>query len=80
MKKRPAALGATIVASVAPAGTAYTDETHSNPHNAPRASLVQTGQIDDPLEDALEHATVYGTTCVIGCGGPGVPGALGARS
>ncbi|MFJ4839244.1 hypothetical protein [Streptomyces sp. NPDC088746] len=46
------------------AGAAYADETHTHSHNAPRVGLIQTGQIDDPLEDVLEHAAVLGTTYV----------------
>ncbi|MEK8146442.1 hypothetical protein NKH18_49680 [Streptomyces sp. M10(2022)] len=47
-----------------PSGSALADETHTDSHNAPRVSLVQVGQVDDPLEDVLEHAAVLGTTYV----------------
>ncbi|MGR8011246.1 hypothetical protein [Streptomyces hypolithicus] len=55
---------AVLVAVGLPAGAAYADETHSNSHNAPRVSLISTGQIDDPLEDVLEHAAILGRTYV----------------
>ncbi|MFE5733354.1 MULTISPECIES: hypothetical protein [unclassified Streptomyces] len=44
------------------AGTAAADETHVHSHNGPHVSLVSTGQIDDPLEDVLEHAAILGRT------------------
>ncbi|MER5552702.1 hypothetical protein ABT001_13640 [Streptomyces sp. NPDC002793] len=56
--------GAALLAAGLSAGTAYADETHTDAHNAPHFALVQTGQIDDPLEDVLEHAAVLGTTYV----------------
>ncbi|MEV7190520.1 hypothetical protein AB0N81_01755 [Streptomyces sp. NPDC093510] len=50
--------------AVAPAvlcsGTAHADETNENSHNAPRVGLINTGQIDDPLEDVLEHTLLFG--------------------
>jgi hypothetical protein len=43
------------------AGTpAPADETHRASHNGPQVTMVSTGQIDDPLEDVLEHAAVPG--------------------
>lgn len=41
-------------------GTAHADETHENSHNAPTVALISTGQIDDPLEDVLEHTLNFG--------------------
>ncbi|MEE1929798.1 hypothetical protein V1J52_16660 [Streptomyces sp. TRM 70351] len=64
MKIRMTVLGALALALFLPAGAASADETHSGSHNAPRVALVSTGQIDDPLEDVLEHAAVLGTTYV----------------
>nr|WP_250289073.1 hypothetical protein [Streptomyces atroolivaceus] len=55
---------AALTAAGLSAGSACADETHTNSHNAPRVGLIQTGQIDDPLEDVLEHAAVLGTTYV----------------
>ncbi|MCM2391395.1 hypothetical protein [Streptomyces albipurpureus] len=57
-------LGATALASMLPATVASADETNVNSHNGHRVSLIQTGQIDDPLEDVLEHAAILGTTYV----------------
>lgn len=42
------------------AGAAHADETHENSHNAPTVALISTGQIDDPLEDVLEHTLNFG--------------------
>ncbi|MDT0343792.1 hypothetical protein [Streptomyces litchfieldiae] len=53
-----AALGAAALG----AGTAEADEHYSGTTNiGPRVGLVNTGQIDDPLEDVLEHAAVLGS-------------------
>ncbi|GHC67839.1 membrane protein [Streptomyces flavofungini] len=42
-------------------GTAHADETHhSGSHTAPVIGLINTGQIDDPLEDVLEHTLNFG--------------------
>ncbi|MEU5399762.1 hypothetical protein ABZ348_10745 [Streptomyces sp. NPDC005963] len=41
------------------------DETNINSHNGPRISVIQIGQIDDPMEDVLEHATIFGTNDVL---------------
>lgn len=65
MKTRTAVLATLVLWAVAgPRGLAHADETHSDSHNAPVVALVSTGQIDDPLEDVLEHAAVLGTTYV----------------
>ncbi|MFI0978974.1 hypothetical protein ACH4SP_18475 [Streptomyces sp. NPDC021093] len=61
-------LTAAALAAVLPvlaAGTACADEFHENSHNAPRVALVNTGQIDDPLEDVLEHTAILGRTQVV---------------
>ncbi|MFF2851934.1 hypothetical protein ACFVT5_37210 [Streptomyces sp. NPDC058001] len=55
-------LGAAGLAAVLPASTAAADETHKDSHNG--VALVSIGQIDDPLEDVLEHAAVFGETTV----------------
>ncbi|MFD7461796.1 MULTISPECIES: hypothetical protein [unclassified Streptomyces] len=50
--------GAGVLAAVvcgAPAGAAYADETNTASHNGPRVGLVNAGQIDDPMEDVLQH-------------------------
>ncbi|MFE2019166.1 hypothetical protein ACFW9O_14150 [Streptomyces sp. NPDC059499] len=56
--------GAVLVAAALPTGVVHADETHTGSHNAPHVSLIQTGQIDDPLEDVLEHTAILGTTHV----------------
>ncbi|MFI1399733.1 hypothetical protein [Streptomyces sp. NPDC020681] len=61
---RLAVLGAlTVMASAAmmPTGVAHADETHINADNGPRVGLINTGQIDDPAEDVLEHAALFGS-------------------
>ncbi|MFD3437125.1 hypothetical protein ACFWU3_06430 [Streptomyces sp. NPDC058685] len=45
---------------LASAGTVAADETHRDSHNAPVVALINTGQIDDPLEDVLEHTLLFG--------------------
>ncbi|MEU6889625.1 hypothetical protein ABZ918_31335 [Streptomyces viridosporus] len=44
------------------AGAAYADETTTGSHNGPRVGLlnVDTGQVDDPAEDVLEHFLLFG--------------------
>ncbi|MER0244611.1 hypothetical protein ACMA1D_31265 [Streptomyces sp. 796.1] len=65
MPRKLSAAGATLLASALPAGIAHADETHSNSHNAPRMALISTGQIDDPMEDVLEHAALLGRTSTV---------------
>ncbi|MEU4654338.1 hypothetical protein AB0G32_10380 [Streptomyces sp. NPDC023723] len=50
--------GVGAVASVCwlPAGVAHADETHTG-H---RIGLINIGQIDDPMEDVLEHTLLFG--------------------
>ncbi|MFD3534265.1 hypothetical protein [Streptomyces sp. NPDC058664] len=63
MRTKPMVAGVlTVVAVLLPAGTAVADETHTHAHNGPHISLISTGQIDDPLEDVLEHAAILGRT------------------
>ncbi|MFD9759444.1 hypothetical protein [[Kitasatospora] papulosa] len=66
MKSKLTVLGTAVLAPLLPAGAARADETHTGSHNGPQVALIATGQIDDPLEDVLEHATVLGTTHVTG--------------
>ncbi len=69
MNRKLTALGVTVVASVLPATVtataAHADETHTDAHNGPQVALIATGQIDDPLEDVLEHVAVLGRTVVV---------------
>ncbi|MDI3424145.1 hypothetical protein [Streptomyces luteolus] len=60
MKKMMTLLPLVMTFSAAAAGTAAADETHTNSHNAPVVTLVHTGQIDDPMEDVLEHTLLVG--------------------
>ncbi|MCT9080511.1 hypothetical protein [Streptomyces fulvoviolaceus] len=48
------------VACWLPAGSAYADETNTASHNGPRIGLVNVGQVDDPMEDVLEHVLLIG--------------------
>ena len=43
-----------------PAGAAHADETNTASHNGPRIGLVNMGQVDDPMEDVLEHFLLVG--------------------
>ncbi|QIJ62001.1 hypothetical protein [Streptomyces sp. JB150] len=50
--------GVGVVATVwwgAADGVAQADETNTGSHNGPRIGLVNVGQVDDPLEDVLQH-------------------------
>ncbi|GAA3396948.1 hypothetical protein [Streptomyces roseoviridis] len=64
MRTRPTVVGVLVIAAVLlPAGAASADETHSSTHNGPQVTngpslSLHTGQIDDPLEDVLEHAAI----------------------
>ncbi|MFG2645369.1 hypothetical protein ACGFYP_30870 [Streptomyces sp. NPDC048370] len=71
MRTRPTVVGALVVAAAVllPVGAASADETHTRTHNGPTVQngpslTLHTGQIDDPLEDVLEHAALFGTTYV----------------
>ncbi|MFD4995294.1 hypothetical protein [Streptomyces buecherae] len=65
MNFKLSAVGATLLMSAMPAGVAHADETHTDSHNAPVVALISTGQIDDPMEDVLEHAAIFGQTSVV---------------
>ncbi|MFF3036039.1 hypothetical protein ACFVS7_34140 [Streptomyces rubiginosohelvolus] len=65
MMKKLTVLGATVAAFMLPATAAYADETHTNAHNGPHVALISTGQIDDPLEDVLEHVAVLGHNLIV---------------
>ncbi|MFD3921708.1 hypothetical protein [Streptomyces sp. NPDC058595] len=71
-------MGATVLAAVLPATGAAADETHTNSHNG-GFTLLSIGQIDDPAEDVLEHATILGETHMIeGAEAPDAPEAAEA--
>ncbi|GLF96591.1 hypothetical protein SYYSPA8_19860 [Streptomyces yaizuensis] len=50
------ALGALALGALLPAAPAAADEIHENSHNG--ITLIHIGQIDDPLEDVLEHSVI----------------------
>ncbi|MBB5937838.1 hypothetical protein [Streptomyces zagrosensis] len=64
-KKKLTAIGAMALVWALPAGTAHADETHNHSDNGPRWSLISIGQVDDPAEDVLEHAAIFGATSVV---------------
>ncbi|MET9444552.1 hypothetical protein [Streptomyces sp. NPDC006610] len=49
-----------------PAGAAHADETNADSHNGPRIGLINFGQVDDPMEDVLQHVRVLGLGDVTG--------------
>ncbi|MER7107603.1 hypothetical protein [Streptomyces sp. NPDC000229] len=55
-----------LAAMFAPGAAAHADEPHSGSDNGHRVSLVSIGQIDDPMEDVLEHVAVLGHNSVVG--------------
>ncbi|GGW94210.1 membrane protein [Streptomyces chryseus] len=66
LARRMTGCGAVLMAVGLSAGVAHADETHTNAHNAPRVMLISTGQIDDPLEDVLEHTAILSRIGVSG--------------
>lgn len=58
--------GVLALAAVLAPATAHADEAHSGSDNGHRVSLVSIGQIDDPMEDVLEHVAVLGHNKVVG--------------
>ncbi|MFJ9703148.1 hypothetical protein [Streptomyces fradiae] len=48
------------------AGAAHADESNNQAHNGPRVGLINAGQIDDPMEDVLEHVAVLGRNVIVG--------------
>ncbi|MGK5531925.1 hypothetical protein [Streptomyces sp. URMC 129] len=52
----------TVGASTLLGGVAQADEHYSGnyTHNGPAVTLIDVGQIDDPAEDVLEHASILG--------------------
>ncbi|WP_431043740.1 hypothetical protein ACQUSR_18865 [Streptomyces sp. P1-3] len=58
---RWAVTAAAMTAGLAlPAGSAQADESPQHSHNGSRFTLVNTGQIDDPAEDVLQHFGQFG--------------------
>jgi hypothetical protein len=54
------AVSALVVTWALPGGVAHADETNTGSHNGPRIGLVNVGQVDDPMEDVLEHGLLIG--------------------
>ncbi|OII59723.1 hypothetical protein BJP40_28810 [Streptomyces sp. CC53] len=57
--------GAAALAAALTGGSAHADESNTHSHNGPRVALVNAGQIDDPMEDVLEHVAVLGRNLII---------------
>ncbi|MEV5638978.1 hypothetical protein AB0L67_02220 [Streptomyces flaveolus] len=59
--RRPAGTGAAALVCWRPAGAAHADETTTGSHNGPRVGLldVHVGQVDDPMENVLEHTLLF---------------------
>jgi hypothetical protein len=55
-----------VLAAVLVPGAAHADEAHSGSDHGHRVSLVSIGQIDDPMEDVLEHVALLGHNSVVG--------------
>ncbi|MBD0420861.1 hypothetical protein H0H10_17190 [Streptomyces sp. TRM S81-3] len=57
-----AGAGAAVLVCWLPAGAAHADETTTDSHNGPRFGLLNAhvGQVDDPMEDVLEHTLLFG--------------------
>ncbi|MER6287324.1 hypothetical protein [Streptomyces sviceus] len=53
-------LAVLAVTCLLPIGSAHADETNTASHNGPRVGLVNIGQVDDPMEDVLEHVLLIG--------------------
>ncbi|WP_175412651.1 hypothetical protein [Streptomyces sp. TRM64462] len=60
------ALAGALSALVLPSGVAYADEANDGSHNGHRVALINAGQIDDPMEDVLEHVAVLGRNIITG--------------
>jgi hypothetical protein len=59
--RRPLTIAALVAtAALGGAGTAAADEYPRDSHNGSRFALINTGQIDDPMEDVLEHTLNFG--------------------
>ncbi|GAA4924514.1 hypothetical protein GCM10023237_52370 [Streptomyces coeruleoprunus] len=58
--------GVLALAGAFASGVAHADEANDHAHNGPRVGLINAGQIDDPMEDVLEHVAVLGRNVVNG--------------
>jgi hypothetical protein len=51
-------MATTAVASAVGAGAASADENYDDTRVGPQFALIRTGQIEDPLENVLDHLAV----------------------
>ncbi|MEU7277882.1 hypothetical protein AB0A69_03645 [Streptomyces sp. NPDC045431] len=59
--------GVLALAAVFSSGAAaQADESHRGSDNGHRITLLSIGQIDDPMEDVLEHVSILGSNQVTG--------------
>ncbi|MFF8292269.1 hypothetical protein ACF068_23965 [Streptomyces sp. NPDC016309] len=54
------------LAALVPSGVAHADESGRASGTGHHLTLVSIGQIDDPMEDVLEHVAVLGHNEVVG--------------
>ncbi|MGW6461323.1 hypothetical protein ACWF94_36250 [Streptomyces sp. NPDC055078] len=59
------ALGALALSAALPTASASADETHIKSHNGHHITLLSIGEIDDPMEDVLEHAAILGENSTV---------------
>ncbi len=57
--------GAVALGAALTCGSAHADESNAQSHNGPRVALVNAEQIDDPMEDVLEHVAILGRNLII---------------
>ncbi|MFJ8080382.1 hypothetical protein ACIQ6Y_07080 [Streptomyces sp. NPDC096205] len=58
--RRVAVAGVVAAVGWSVADVAHADETNTASHNGHRVALVNMGQVDDPMEDVLEHVRLLG--------------------
>ncbi|MEV3991674.1 hypothetical protein AB0J57_22460 [Streptomyces sp. NPDC049837] len=58
--------GVFALAAIVSPGVAHADEAHSGSDNGHHLTLLSIGQIDDPMEDVLEHVAILGHNKVVG--------------
>lgn len=60
VRARVAVVAGVLMWGWSAAGVAWADEYNTASHNGPRVGLVNIGQVDDPMEDVLEHVLLIG--------------------
>ncbi|MDN3295127.1 hypothetical protein QWM81_13890 [Streptomyces ficellus] len=58
--------GVLALAATFSSGVAHADEAHARSDSGHQVTLVSIGQIDDPMEDVLEHVALLGHNEVVG--------------